>query len=217
MSESLTPRGSPATAQLDLLERGDKSLEHLILRDLFASYKFSQGHGPSHDEFFRGLRVTYEMRLGEAGYGLLQKKLNHLDRTNATRLRIPIHHVRATLLKGQQADFGNQLSSFLRILDGAPVDDRMHLFRSIGAHTIKRDIKYQESNRMHTPDDVHKSYFRDYILGLDPTGNESFDYLFGLVSAAFDPEWLATSGVVDLNELIDKWHEAHPHESFIAA
>lgn len=215
MSEYLLQNGLSVNEKSLSLEKDDRSLERTLLRDFYASFRFSQGSGPAHDEFFRGIRITYEMRLGEASYSQFQDRLEALDVFDADKLRVPFNHANSRGLKGPQNEFKNRLYGFLTVLKGPPVGDYTDILRRIGAHTVDRDVRYQDAKRYHSPEDVHKSYFREYILGLEPTGNESFDYLFGLVAATFDSEWLARSGIVELDDLVDGWHASHPNDVFI--
>ena len=198
-------------------ERATKILEKTLLRDLFASFRFSQGSANLHGELFRGIRTTYEMQLGEDGYSHLQTLLSDTTKLNTDKMRIPGLHYkgRGDSSIGPDADFSYEAGHFLGTLKGLPAGDPTDIFQRIGWGIIDRDDTYQKSKRSHTPADVHKSYFREHVLGLEPTGNETFDIIFGLVSATFDLDnWPYSQAT--LTDLIDGWHENHPTEVFLS-
>lgn len=187
-----------------------------LLRDFYASFRFSQGSTNFQNELYKGMRITYEMRLGVAGYDHFQSMITNTVKLDVDKFRVPKAHINGEKLNGPNTAFIEEREHFLNVLQAPPVKNPAALFGRIGFYTIGRDISYQTAERYHSPEDVHKSYFREHILGLEPTGNETFDILFGLVAATLNVYEFTGIKREDFTTLVDLWHENHPTQVFLS-
>ncbi len=198
------------------IANNSKMLGKSMLRDLYASFRYSQGSTIFQNDLYKGMRCTYEMRLGEAGFDKLQAMLATNVGLDVDKLHVPTAHINSTKMKGSNPVFTEELVHFLNVLEGPAIIDSLAVFRRIGFYTIGRDVQYQKQERAHSPNDAHKSYYREHILGLEPTGTETFDILFGLVSASLNTEEFTSFKRDEILDLIDSWHENHPEDVFLS-
>lgn len=190
-----------------------QSLEKMILRDFYLSFKYTQGDGPSHIYFLDALAATYRKTQDPENYRWIQTHADEiLGDDHLLALKVPRSH---SVAKGNQRPgagspltFGQHGVDFKTALSRElPIN-----FRTISRQTIVRDLRYQVESRSYQTTDPHSSYFRQYILLGEPTGSHTFDTVF-----AETKEWEQINRKVHIDDLLELqafWEGSHPGESF---
>jgi hypothetical protein len=202
------------------------SLDKRVTRDLFLSFKYSQGNQPAQEGFFDLLSVYYRGRFG-------QDTLAGLDDTQLlesfSKLHLPKSHsddltegtAPPDTRKYVQNRFMVEGSKFVIALKFPELADEFTVTpKDICAVTIFNDTIFQDPK---TPrsykdgvGDPHSSYFRQYILRQQPTGSEAFTSIFQDALGVYSNGELGSESMGALNVLGQKWNTNHPDKSFFA-
>lgn len=202
-------------------QKDTSQLTGMLLRDLYLSFRYSQGEEATQRIFFRHLNYFYRTSMDSGSIALLDTIVAKKTIVNrAEKLSIPGRHKPRTNDDASRT-FKVNAQRFRKRLLEQPVAldtydlDIVAMGIAYSDFTFQWAISPRQNPNGDDGHDPHYSYFRDYVLGLRPTGSEGFDSLFADIHSRLinePPAFVRTLG--QIAQLVPKWEETHEGEFF---
>lgn len=200
----------------ETVETSPATLEKMLMRDFYLSFRFSQGSAPAQEKLMLALGTAYQQLLPPPATEWITNSsllpiIEHLPKLQPPTSHVGIDYVQTNY----ESEFNARGMEFANILS-EPQRDEIDT-DSICLGLIKKDGHYQENQRGHRAKDVHSSYFRQYVLLGNPTGSAAFNHIFKQCNEFIqtkDERTCATNTGLILPGLVSLWEANHPDEQF---